>query len=40
MDSPIIEVLSSAGYDVYEPPQAESIILVDKMMTMSEGIIH
>lgn len=40
MDSPMIEVLLSAGYDAYEPPQAEEVVLVEKMMTMSEGIIH
>lgn len=33
-----IEILSPANCDVYEPPQAEDIVLVDKLMMWSESV--
>ena len=35
MDYPIIEVLAPAN--AYEPPQAEEIVLVDKMLSWTES---
>lgn len=34
----IIEVLAPASHDAYEPPQAEEVVLVEKMLTWSESV--
>lgn len=37
VDAPIVEILAPASHDAYEPPQADEIVLVDKMMMWTEA---